>query len=67
MIKFEVAGVDKVFHPAEAEIAAKNEIVVRATGLDNPVAVRYAFQDWVVAELYNSEGLPVSSFRTDHW
>jgi len=32
-----------------------------------PVAVRYAFEDFVVGELFNTEGLPASSFRTDDW
>jgi sialate O-acetylesterase len=30
-----------------------------------PVAVRYAFKDFVIGELFNIEGFPVSSFRTD--
>ena len=32
-----------------------------------PVAVRYAFQDFTRATLFSTEGLPVSSFRTDDW
>jgi len=32
-----------------------------------PVAVRYAFKDFVVGELFSTEGLPISSFRTDDW
>jgi len=32
-----------------------------------PVAVRYAFRDFVEGTLYNTEGLPASSFRTDTW
>ena len=31
-----------------------------------PVAVRYAFKDWVVGDLF-CEDLPVSSFRSDEW
>jgi sialate O-acetylesterase len=32
-----------------------------------PIAVRYAFKDFVDAELFGTGGLPVSSFRTDDW
>jgi len=32
-----------------------------------PVAVRYAFKDFIVGDLFNTEGLPASSFRTDDW
>ena len=32
-----------------------------------PVAVRYAFKDFIVGELFSTEGYPVSSFRTDNW
>lgn len=30
-----------------------------------PLNVRYAFDEWVVGELYNVGGFPASSFRTD--
>ncbi|MRG45706.1 sialate O-acetylesterase [Chitinophaga sp. SYP-B3965] len=63
---FEIAGEDKVFHAAEAKITATG-IRVRSNDVKNPVAVRYAFNDWFTAELYNNEGLPASSFRTDTW
>ncbi|MEJ7658260.1 MAG: hypothetical protein WKG07_00855 [Hymenobacter sp.] len=32
-----------------------------------PVAVRYAFKEFVVGDLFNNDGLPASSFRTDDW
>ncbi|RPD41512.1 sialate O-acetylesterase [Chitinophaga barathri] len=63
---FEIAGEDKVFHAAEAKITATG-IRVRSDQVKNPVAVRYAFKDWFTGELYNTEGLPASSFRTDNW
>jgi sialate O-acetylesterase len=31
------------------------------------VAVRYAFKDFVVGDLFSNEGLPATSFRTDDW
>lgn len=63
---FEVAGADKVFYPAKAEIK-RSKIEVSSDKVQNPVAVRYAFKDFVVGDLYSTEGLPVSSFRTDNW
>jgi len=35
--------------------------------VDQPVAVRYAFKDYIKGTLYNMSGLPASSFRTDNW
>ncbi|MEI9806624.1 MAG: sialate O-acetylesterase [Bacteroidota bacterium] len=64
---FEIAGEDKVFYPASAIISGKNEIVVKSDSVAHPVAVRYGFKDWVVGDLFNIEGLPASSFRTDAW
>jgi len=32
-----------------------------------PAAVRYAWADNPVCNLYNQEGLPASPFRTDDW
>ena len=29
--------------------------------------VKYAYKKYVKAELYNNDGLPASSFRTDDW
>lgn len=60
---FTIAGADKVFVPAQAEIRA-GEIEVSADSVKNPAAVRY---DWGTYEgnLFNAEGLPASPFRTD--
>ncbi|QEC52397.1 sialate O-acetylesterase [Anseongella ginsenosidimutans] len=63
---FEIAGADKTFYPATAEIS-KGGILVQSDKVDKPVAVRYAFKDWVEGDLYNTAGLPASSFRTDDW
>lgn len=63
---FEVAGADKVFRPAKALIQ-QGKIVVTAIDVKEPVAVRYAFKDFIVGDLFSTEGLPVSSFRTDNW
>ena len=62
---FEVAGEDKVFHPAKAWID-RNKVYVKSKNVKKPVAVRYAFKNWVDGDLMH-DGLPVSSFRTDNW
>jgi sialate O-acetylesterase len=64
---FEVAGSDKVFYPAEALITKEKGITVWSDKVKEPVAIRYAFKNWVKGEIYNNEGLPMSSFRTDDW
>ncbi len=63
---FEIAGSDKVFYPAEALLRSKS-VVLSSPQVKEPVAVRYAFKDYVKGELFSTEGLPVSSFRTDDW
>ncbi len=63
---FTVAGKDQIFHPAKASIN-KNTVIVKCDEVADPVAVRYAFENFVVGDLFSSEGLPVSSFRSDNW
>lgn len=65
---FEIAGENKVFHKANAYIdEEKSTVVVYCDQVKEPKAVRYAFRDYVVGELFGTGGLPVSSFRTDNW
>jgi sialate O-acetylesterase len=63
---FEVAGEDKIFYPAKARITGSG-ITVQSDSVKVPVAVRYAYKNWVTGDLYNTEGLPVGPFRTDSW
>lgn len=63
---FSVAGENKQFFPAKAFITGKG-ITLFAPQVEKPVAVRYAFDDFVTGTLYNTNGLPASSFRTDNW
>lgn len=65
---FEIAGEDKVFHPAEVRFGKDMQtLIVYSPEVKAPVAVRYAFHDYVEGRLYNMAGLPASSFRTDNW
>ncbi|MCQ8780205.1 hypothetical protein NQU49_26780, partial [Escherichia coli] len=63
---FEIAGKDKIFYPAKAVIY-RSSVMVSSPQVKEPVAVRYAFKDFTTGELFSTEGLPVSSFRTDNW
>lgn len=63
---FEVAGANKRFYPATAAFAAGG-ITLYSSFVTEPVAVRYAFRDFIVGDLFSVEGLPASSFRTDNW
>jgi sialate O-acetylesterase len=63
---FEIAGSDRVFHPAVAVISGKT-VVVQSENVKQPIAVRYCFSDNAVGNLYNVEGLPLGPFRTDSW
>jgi sialate O-acetylesterase len=64
---FEIAGADKVFYPADAKIVQRTKVFVMADKVLNPVAVRYAWRNWVKGTLYDTNLLPASSFRTDIW
>jgi sialate O-acetylesterase len=64
---FEIAGEDKVFYPANAKIVDRKNILVSNEKVPNPVAVRYAWRNFVEASLFDNNLLPISSFRTDDW
>jgi sialate O-acetylesterase len=64
---FEVAGKDKVFYPAKAKIVNRKEVLVKSELVPVPVAVRYAWRNWVTGTLFDTNLLPASSFRTDEW
>lgn len=63
---FEIAGEDQVYHPAEAVIDGET-VVVSAEEVTSPVAVRYGWSNVAEPNLFNTEGLPASSFSTDSW
>lgn len=64
---FEIAGKDKVFYPATATIENRKNVLVRSEKVSTPVAVRYAWSNWIKGTLYDTNLLPASSFRTDDW
>ncbi|HBG28642.1 MAG: hypothetical protein A2Y10_11865 [Planctomycetes bacterium GWF2_41_51] len=66
LLGFSIAGVDKKFKWAQAEIK-DNKIVVWSDEIKNPVAVRYSWESNPNGNLYNSADLPACPFRTDNF
>ncbi len=65
---FAVAGSDKVFYWADAEIQPNGrEILISSKKVPVPIAVRYAWADNPKCNLYSKDNLPVLPFRTDNW
>jgi sialate O-acetylesterase len=65
---FAVAGSDHKFVKATAKLVDQGrKVEVRADGVADPMAVRYAWADNPICNLYSSSGLPVTPFRTDDW
>ncbi|MFW6289416.1 MAG: sialate O-acetylesterase [Mariniphaga sp.] len=65
---FAMAGADRKFHWAKAEVVDENTVVVYSDEVPNPVAVRYGWANNPDdVNLYNREGLPANPFRTDNW
>jgi sialate O-acetylesterase len=63
---FVIAGEDRKWVTATARIEG-GKIVVSNAEVPKPVAVRYAWENNPVCNLYNGAGLPASPLRTDDW
>ncbi len=63
---FAVAGEDRVFHWAEAELV-DGGVELRSAAVPKPVAVRFAWADNPEHNLRNGAGLPAVPFRSDDW
>lgn len=64
---FAIAGEDRVFHWADAEIDG-DAVILSSEAVAKPIAVRYAWDrrcPW--ANLFNKDGLPAITFRSDDW
>ncbi len=71
---FEVAGADRVFHPARAQHFWQpgggywdEAIIVTSPEVRQPVAVRYCFRNFQLGNVKNGANLPLFPFRTDNW
>ena len=67
VIGFAVAGDDKQFVWADAATIQGDCVVVSSSKVAKPVAVRYAWENNPVCNLYSKEGLPACPFRSDDW
>ncbi len=64
--EFSIAGADKKWYWADARIEG-NTVIVSSPSVPNPQEVRYAWQSYPTATLFNGAGLPAAPFRTDTW
>src|SRR6185503_2592807 len=62
--EFAIAGKDHHWHWADAKIDG-NTVIVSSPDVPEPQDVRYAWQSFPSATLYNGAGLPAVPFRTD--
>ena len=68
IIGFELAGEDRQFHLATAQVDWDGgTILVRCPEVPRPIAVRYGWRNWMGANLQKSNGIPVPPFRSDDW
>lgn len=65
---FEVAGEDRVFHPAKAEVD-RNGLTITVSNADvsDIKAVRYCFKNFAIGKIHDAYGMPLVPFRTDDW
>ena len=64
--EFQLAGEDKTFYPADARIEG-DAIIVTSAKVTKPIAVRYAWRNAPMVNLFNADGLPAAPFRSDDW
>ena len=62
---FEIAGDDKIFYPAEAKIK-DGKVIVQSKNVKTPVAVRFAWKNTAVPNLFNGVNLPASCFTSEN-
>jgi sialate O-acetylesterase len=66
-VGFAIAGDDKKFVWADAKLVGNDKVEVASDKVTDPVAVRYAWADNPICNVYSKEGLPLTPFRTDDW
>jgi sialate O-acetylesterase len=62
---FAIASSDGKFVWAKAKVVGRDQVEVWSDEVSDPAAVRYAWADNPVCNLYSQSGLPVTPFRTD--
>ena len=66
-IGFYIAGQDRIFHHARAQIIKDSQLQVWSDDVPQPVAVRYGWSNLPMGGLMNFRELPAYPFRTDKW
>ena len=68
VLGFEIAGEERIFYIAEANIlGAKSKIIVSSPEVSKPIAIRYAFRNYIECNLQNTLGYPAFPYRSDDW
>mgnify|MGYP002851535204 CR=1 FL=1 len=60
---FEIAGKDKIFQTANAQIKG-DKVIAWSKKVTKPVYVRYGWKNFLTPNFFNKEGLPASSFSS---
>ncbi len=66
-IGFTIAGADKKFYNANAKILEDGRVQISSASVAEPVAVRYAWAQNPICNMFADNGLPLTPFRTDDW
>ena len=66
-VGFAICGEDKIWQWAKGKILPGDRIEVTSDKVEKPIAVRYAWADNPVCNLFTKDGLPVTPFRTDNF
>jgi sialate O-acetylesterase len=70
-VGFAVCGEDKVWHWAKGTVQRDekgvwtDKVEISSDQVEKPIAVRYAWADNPVCNIFSKEGLPLTPFRTD--
>jgi sialate O-acetylesterase len=64
-VGFAICGEDKVWQWAKGKVIQPDKVEVSSDKVAKPIAVRYAWADNPVCNLFSNDGLPVTPFRTD--
>lgn len=62
---FEIVDKAGNLYRADIAILRNNEIILSSSKVKEPVAARYCFTNNAIADIFDSNGLPLAPFRTD--
>jgi sialate O-acetylesterase len=62
---FSICGTDRIWHWAKSQIISSDKVEIWSEEVKSPIAVRYGWADNPSCNLYSTNGLPLTPFRTD--